>query len=204
MPNTDNPFGLRPVQHRNGAPYTGACKPYYIPAAYGTALYLGDPVVITGAVNTAAVNAPGAGSFPVGALPVVAKATAGDGNALTGVIVGFAGTRDSLVYNAASTERVVMVADDPDLMFEIQADGTVTPGDVGFNAVLIYTHGGSTATGRSGAELDTTSDVPAADASNQLTIRGFVNREDNDMASANSKVLVTINQHTFASGAIGI
>lgn len=204
MPNTDTPFGLRPVQHRNGAPYTGASKPYYIPAAYGTALYIGDPVVITGAVNTAAVKGAGAGAFPVGALAVVAKATAGDGNALTGVIVGFASTSDSATYNPASTERIAFVCDDPDVLFEIQADGTVTPADVGFNAVLIYTHAGSTITGRSGAELDTTSDVPAADASNQLTIRGFVNREDNDMAAANSKVLVTINQHTFATGAIGI
>ncbi len=202
MANTDNPFGLRPVQHRNGAPYTGACKPYYIPAAYGTALFIGDPVVITGAVNTAAVKAPGAGSFPIGALPVVAKATAGDGNAITGVIVGFAA--GDYIYNPASTERVVFVADDPDLMFEIQCDGTLTPADVGYNAVLIYTTSGSTVTGRSGVELDTTSDVPAADASNQLTIRAFVNREDNDMAAANSKVLVTINKHTGATGAIGI
>lgn len=204
MANADTPFGLRPVQHRNGAPYNGACRPYYIPAAYGTALYLGDPVVITGAVNTAAVKAPGAGSFPVGALPIVAKATAGDGNAITGVIVGFAGDADDPIYNPANTERVVMVADDPDLVFEIQCDGTLTPADVGSNAVLIYTHSGSTSTGRSGAELDTTSDVPAADASNQLTIRAFVNREDNDMAAANSKVLVTINQHTYATGVIGI
>lgn len=202
MANTDNPFGLRPVQHRNGAPYTGACKPYYIPAAYGTALFIGDPVVITGAVNTAAVKAPGAGSFPIGALPVVAKATAGDGNAITGVIVGFAA--GDYIYNPASTERVVFVADDPDLVFEIQCDGTLTPADVGYNAVLIYTTSGSTVTGRSGVELDTTSDVPAADASNQLTIRGFVNREDNDMAAAYAKVLVTINQHTAATGAIGI
>ena len=204
MANTDNPFGLRPVQHRNGAPYNGACRPYYIPAAYGTALFIGDPVVITGAVNTAAVSAPGAGSFPVGALPVVAKATAGDGNAITGVIVGFAKRADQTQYNPASTEAVVLVADDPDLMFEIQADGTVTPADVGYNAVLIYTHSGSTVTGRSGAELDTTSDVPAADASNQLTIRAFVNREDNDMAAANSKVLVQINNSSIAHATAGI
>lgn len=204
MPNTDNPFGLRPVQHRSGAPYNGACNPYAILSSYGTALYVGDPVVITGAVNTAAMSAPGVGTFPIGALQVINKATAGDGNAITGVIVGFAGTQDSLTYNAASTARIALVADDPDLLFEIQADGTLTPADVGANAVLIYTHGGNTATGKSGAELDTTSDVPAADASNQLTIKGFVNRDDNDMAAANAKVLVTINQHTRATGAIGI
>lgn len=203
MANTDNPFGLRPVQHRNGAPYSGACKPYYIPAAYGTALYIGDPVVITGAVNTAAVKAAGVGSFPVGALAVVAKATVGS-NPITGVIVGFAGTFDSTTYNPLSTERVALVCDDPEVLFEIQADGTLTPGDVGYNGVLIYTHGGSTTTGRSGAELDTTSTVPATTAAMQLKIRGFVNREDNDMAAANAKVLVQINNHTNANATAGI
>ena len=199
MPNTDTPFGLRPVQHRNGAPYNGSFNVYYIPAAYGTALFVGDAVVRTGAVNTARI-----GSYPVGALPVVARATAGDANAITGVIVGFVSDADDTRYNPASTERLVMVCDDPDVLFEIQADGTVTPADIGFNAVLIYTHSGSTITGQSGAELDTTSDVPAADASNQLLIKRFVNREDNDMAAANSKVLVTINLHTEAHASLGI
>ena len=203
MANTDNPFGLRPVQHRNGAPYSGACRPYYIPAAYGTALFIGDPVVITGAVNTAAVNAPGAGSFPVGALAVVAKATVGS-NPITGVIIGFAGTFDSPKHNPVSTERVVLVCDDPEVLYEIQADGTLTPGDVGYNGVLIYTHTGSAITGRSAAELDTTSTVPATTAAMQLKIRGFVNREDNDMAAANAKVLVQINNSTIANATAGI
>lgn len=204
MPNTDNPFGLRPVQHRNGAPYSGACKPYYIPAAYGTALYLGDPVVITGAVNTAAVAASGAGSFPVGALPVVALATVG-ANPITGVIVGFAGRQDSLVYNAASTERVVLVTDDPDLMYEVQSDGVWTPASVGLNAALIYTVAGSTITGRSGVQLDSgTTTAPATTAGLQVKVRGFVNREDNDMASTKSKLLVQINNSTIANATAGI
>lgn len=203
MANTDNPFGLRPVQHRNGAPYSGACRPYYIPAAYGTALFVGDPVVITGAVNTAAVKAAGVGSFPVGGLAVVAKATVGS-NPITGVIVGFAGTFDSTVHNPGNTERIALVCDDPEVIYEIQADGTLTPGDVGYNGVLIYTHTGSTITGRSAAELDTTSTVPATTAAMQLKIRGFVNREDNDMAAANAKVLVQINNSTIANATAGI
>lgn len=204
MPNTDTPFGLRPVQHRNGAPYTGACKPYYLQSDYATAMFIGDPVVITGAVNTAAVSAPGVGSFPVGAIQSINKATVNTG-AITGVIVGFAGRQDSLTYNPASTERIALVADDPELLFEIQADGTYTPASVGLNAALIYTHSGSTVTGRSGAELDTgTTTAPGTSAGLQLKVRGFVNREDNDMAAANSKLLVQINVHTNAAGVAGI
>ena len=204
MPNTDTPFGLRPVQHRNGAPYSGACKPYYIQSDYATALYIGDPVVITSAVNTAAVSAPGAGYFPVGAIQSINKATVNTG-AITGVIVGFAGRQDSPTYNPASTERVAFVCDDPEVLFEIQADGVFTPASVGLNAALIYTHGGSTTTGRSGAEIDTgTTTAPGTSAGLQLKVRGFANREDNDMASANARMLVQINVHTNAAATAGI
>lgn len=204
MPNTDTPFGLRPVQHRNGAPYNGACKPYYVQSDYATALFLGDPVVITGAVNTAAVKAPGVGSFPVGALQSINKATVG-ANPITGVIVGFAGDADDPIYNPASTERIALVCDDPEVLYEIQTDATWTPASVGLNAALIYTHSGSTVTGRSGAELDSgTTTAPANTAGLQLKVRAFVNREDNDMASANAKLLVQINNSTIANATAGI
>lgn len=204
MANTDAPFGLRPMRHRNGAPYNGAANAYYI-ANDDSALFIGDPVVKTGESNTAGVTAPGAGSFPAGTLPEVTKATAGDGNAITGVIVGFAADPSNLdkAYNPASNERVAFVCDDPDVVFEIQADGAIAAAQVGLNAVLIYTNGGSTTTGLSGAELDTSSDAPAADASNQLTIQRLVNREDVE-TGANAKVEVKINNHTEAHAVIGI
>ena len=206
MANADAPFGLRPIRHRNGAPYTGAFNPYYVPSTYATALFIGDPVVKTGTANTAEVSAPGAGKFNAGTLPEVNKATAGDDNAITGVVVGFAPDPNGLerAYNPASTERVVYVCDDPDVVFEIQADGAIAPAQVGLNAVLIYTNSGSTTTGLSGAELDTTSDVPAADLSNQLTIQRVVNRDDNAASSANTVVEVKINKHTEVAGALGI
>ncbi len=206
MANNDTPFGLRPIRHRSGAPYNGAANAYYIPASYGTALFVGDPVVKTGTSNTANVEAPGAGSFNIGTLPEINKATAGDGNAITGVIVGFAPDPNGLerIYNPASTERVALVCDDPDVVFEIQAEGTIAAAQVGLNGVLIYTNTGDTNTGRSGAELNTSSDVPAADASNQLTIQRVVNRADNEAGSDFTKVEVKINNHTEAHGAIGI
>lgn len=206
MANDDSPFGLRPVRHKNGAPYNGAVNPYYIPASYGTALFIGDPVVKTGTSNTAKVSEPSAGDFDIGTLPEINKATAGDGNALTGVIVGFSADPSNLdkQYNPASNERIAYVADDPDLVFEVQADGAIPAASVGLNAVLIYTHSGSTTTGLSGVELDTTSDAPAADASNQLTILRAVNKTDNDTTLTHAKVQVKINNHTEAYGAIGI
>lgn len=201
MANNDTPFGLRPLRHRNGAAYNGAANAYYVPSTYATALFIGDPVVKTGTSNTSAVNGMAAGT-----LPEINKATAGDGNSITGVVVGFAVDPDNLgkVYNPASTARVVYVCDDPDVVFEIQADGSIPAASVGLNAVLIYTNTGSTITGRSGAELDTTSDAPAADASNQLTIQRVIDRPDNAEGADYTKVEVKINAHTEAHHTIGL
>lgn len=205
MANSDTPFGLKPVRHRNGAPYNGAANPYYLPASYATAMFIGDPVVVTGTSNTAAVKVPGGGDFAIGTCPEINKATAGDGNRITGVIVGFAADPSGLdnQYNPASNERVAYVCDDPDVIFEIQADGAIPAASMGLNAVLIYTHSGSTSSGLSGAELDTTVDAPAADASNQLKIMRAVNRVDNDTTLTHAKVEVMINQHTETQGTVG-
>ena len=187
MANSDTPFGLRPIRHKSGAPYNGAATPYYVNSGYGTALFIGDPVIkVAGGSNTAAMEVPGGGTFGIGTLPEIEKATAGDGNRITGVIVGFSPLPSNLEHkhNPASTARVAYVCDDPDMVFEIQADGAVPAASMGLNAVLIYTHAGSTYTGLSGVELDTTSDVPAADASNQLLILRASNREGNDTTAA--------------------
>lgn len=202
MANIDAPFGLRPVRHRNGAPYNGAANPYYLQSDYATAMFIGDPVIKTGTSNTAEVKVPGAGKFGIGTLPSINKATAGDGNRMTGVIVGFSADPDNLgrKHNPASTARVAWVVDDPDVVFEIQADGAIPAASIGLNAVFIYTSSGSTYTGLSGVELDTTSDAPAADASNQMLILRAVNREDNDTTSAYAKVEVMLINHTEAHG----
>lgn len=206
MANVDSPFGLRPIRHRNGAPYNGGGNPYYINSTYAAALFVGDPVIkVAGGSNAAALSAAGYGDFPIGTLPEIEKATAGDTNRITGVIVGFAPLPDDLSkqYNPASTERVALVCDDPDVIFEIQADGAIPAASMGLNAVLIYTHSGSTTSGLSGVELDTTSDAPAVDASNQLLILRGVNSPDNDVTLTHAKVEVMINQHTQNQGTVG-
>lgn len=205
MANADAPFGLRPVGHMFGLDWTASIKPFYVPASYGTAVFKGDPVTITGTANTAPVKRVGGGDYDVGTLPEVNVTTVGDGNAITGVVVGVQiSTQEDTVYGAASTERVVTAITDPYVIYEIQADGAIPATSIGLNAVLIATHSGSTSSGLSGMELDTTSDVPAADASNQLTILRQVDRVDNEPNSTHNNVLVRINQHTYAIGAVGV
>lgn len=201
MANTDNPFGLRPVRYRSGAPWDGKVTPYYIGTGDSTALYIGDPVVIVGNSNTAVE---GDGRHQVGSLPVIAKATAGDANPVVGVVVAVEWeTEASLIYRAASTERIVYVADDPEIVFQIQDDGAGTPGtgNVFLNANLVYTHAGSAITGRSGAELN--AGTWTADQSFQLLILGAARLPNNDPASDNCVWDVLINTHQFKGGAVG-
>ena len=200
----DTPFGLKPKGTRNGAAYNARISKYYKASGYATAVFIGDAVVRAGSANTAEVTSGTEVHMP-GTLPDINRATVGDGNAITGVVVGFEANPDAqtTVHSPASTEQVVLVCDDPYAEFEIQADGTLAATQVGLNAVLIDTHSGSTNTGLSGTELDTTSDAPAADASNQLTILRFTPRSDNDIGT-NSKVDVRITNHTEAHGALGI
>lgn len=193
MANADRPFGLCPIRHKNGAPYNGAVTPYYVPATYATALFVGDPVVVTGTSNTAEVE----GYIP-GSLPEINKATAAGGNYLTGAIVSFGLNRDDLSkkHKPALTESIVWVADDPDLIFEIQEDGDTTPlaaTSVSANADLIFTASGSAVTGLSGAELD--SDTVNTTATLQLRIISIVNRQDNAIGEF-AKWNVAINLHT--------
>ena len=206
MANLDAPRGLTPIRHRNGAPYTGSGNPYYAASDYATALYVGDPVVrVTGGSNDAAIKTPD-GDFPIGTLGEVEKATVG-ANAITGVIVAFGPLPNALgtQYNTASTERVVYVEDDPDVIFEIQCEAALSADQVGLNAVLIYTNSGSTVTGRSGAEMDGgTTTAPAADATYQLTFLRAVNKPNNDVTLTNCDVEVKINVHTEAHGVVGI
>lgn len=182
--NVSRVSGARPVKHLSGSPYNGQCNKYYVPSSDGTAIFIGDFVKSGGTTDADGV-------------PTVAQAAAGD--ALRGVVVGIIpDTADSLIYRAASTARYLLVADDPDLIFEIQEDAVGAPTalvDVGENADITVA-AGSTTTGTSGMQLDS-SDHKTATA--QLRILGFVQRADNVPAVANAKLLVRINEHELAS-----
>lgn len=214
MANVDAPFGFRPVRHKDGSPWNGAVVPMYIAAGYNSGgMFVGDLVVkVAAGSNTSAVSIPGSGDFLIGTLPQIELAAVTDGTYASGVIVGFAANPAnlSLQYNPTSTERVAYVCTDPDVVYEIQADGDLTETMIGLNATFIRTTSGSTVTGISGEELDTgTTTAPAADPSLMLRIVGMVNRTDNDTESANQKALVVINMHSDRStgdgdGSLGI
>lgn len=202
MANVDAAFGLRPVSHRNGAPYNGAANAYYKPSTYATAMFVGDPALITGTSNTAEVTFPGLGSHIPGTLPEINVAA--DTGGITGIVVGFGADPNALerAYSPASTEAIVWLADDPDLMFEVQEDsvgGALAATDVGQNSNLVAGTG-STVTNLSAWEIDS-SDANTT-ATLQIRIERLVNRSDNEIGT-NAKWLVSIVVHTMRT-ALGV
>lgn len=202
MANSNTPMGLAPIKNNGGEVDKNY---YYIPSSYATALFIGDPVVKTGTSNTANVVA-GGRTYAAGSLPEINKATAGDGNAITGVIIGFLPNFDdtSKAFRPASIEAIAIVADNPAQRFEIQEETAGTPlaaTSVGLNANLVYAESGSTVTGMSGAELDTS--TPATTATFQLKIKRLIDRADNAIGQ-HAKWEVIINNHTEANNTAGI
>ncbi len=204
MANPDARFGLKPVRHLDGTPWNGQTLKCYVSANYATALYIGDPVDL----DTTIANKDASAKYQT-----VIKATAGDANRIVGSIVSCGYNPDNLTktYIPASTGGYVQVAvATPDLIYQIRDDGAalLTSVAVGQNANLIFTHAGSTVTGISGVELDTNSDPPAADASNQLLIVGLADMPSNSLA-IHAVWDVIINMPRFgatgdANGALGV
>lgn len=188
MANTNAAFGLRLVGHLHGA--TPQVRSYVIPATDGTATFVGD-----------AVKSAGSAEATTG-MATVAQAAAGD--TLRGVLIGFDPPSSSasltleVGYRLASTRVVVHVCDDPYAIFEVQEDavgGAIALADIGENADIVV-GSGSTTTFASGMQLDSSTHTSG---SAQLRMLGFVPREDNTPASANAKLLVTINEHELKS-----
>lgn len=198
MANPNAPFGLKPVRHKSGAPYNGAFRKYFVPASDSTALFLGDPVIMTGTANTTEVN----GHAP-GTLPVVTRHTAG-ANPMTGVVVGVESVdRGDLVYRAASTARVVYVADDPDLIFHIRDNGSAAPAATWVMSNAIMAAGtGDTGFGVSKFVIkgDT---APTNTAAATLRIVGLADIPGN-ILDEYAVWEVTINNHTFNAGIVGV
>ena len=184
MANLDTPFGFIPTGHMYPQ------SEYRITASYATNLFIGDP-----AVRVAAGT--------------VSRATAGNGNAVGGFITGIrrgtgASMKNEIYYPASSTDSwFATVADHPMQEFVAQEDSTgsnLALTDEGSN-VELHIGTGVTATGRSAAEIDSSS-TSTTSASSQLRIKKLDTAVDNGVGT-NGNWIVTINNHQNAPGIVG-
>lgn len=200
MPNANRPKGLIPVAYLNGSAWNGQARRYSVPVGNATALYVGDPVTLTGsgdAFGVAGVAIGVAGSAVVGVIVGVVVANAGV--SLVGTTIDTA--RRSL---PASTAGYVLVADDPNIIFELQEAAT-TPFaavDIGNNCNFLVVAGAGV---NNDSGTTTAVAASAATATLNLKLLGLAQREDNEFG-AFAKWLVKINNHVYgtSTGTAGI
>lgn len=156
MASVASPYGLKPVNLIGGQAYAGSTREIKLSTNNSAAIFNGDVIQLTSAGNPQSISA---------------TPTAGTTAGIVGVCMGVRyvnpATKQSnwaqfLPANAITngyTDVYIIVADDPDSVFQIQgtaAFGTLTngaAGAVGKNAALGFGTAGSTSTGNSGVNL---------------------------------------------------
>ena len=208
MANTSRINGFKPVKHLTGAPYNGQSTLYEVSSSDTNPVFVGDLVKLSTNASTsglACVQSVVAASSQIAAGPILG-AVVGVLNAkmdpLDGLMTAGSIALDTPQYRAASTKQYVLVADDPGLIYEAEADAAVTLANIGFNVgVGASAHTNPLITGASPMYVYSTT-TPDATSTRPLQIVGQVKRADNETAAAFNKVLVRINVHTF--GSVGV
>ena len=212
MANISKINGFRPVKHVTGAPYNGQSNIYAVASGDSTALFVGDVVKLAADANAQGVQY----------VTAHAAGVAGTGQPALGVVVGVINTKldpvtgnmssgsislDTPVYRPASTAQYVLVADSPDLIYEVEATAagsaySFAVADVGQNA-NIFAGAGSTSTGNSAHSLNMSDKGTAATLPFKIT--GVAAKVGNEVTGNYTKVNVQINNHQFKSvGTVGV
>ena len=194
MANLDSPFGLRPVRMVNGSPFSNQQNRYRIAANYDTSIYQGDLVSVVTAGTIERVAAGGSGLI----LGVFNGCTYTDPTT---------GKQKWSNYYPASTNAsdiVAFVIDAPDTVFEIQGDAAFPVADLFGNFDIVDNSPvGDTTSGISNMEIG----VSTGATTSTLPLKAIDISQDplnSDVSSANTNVLVVINNHLFSAGTAGL
>lgn len=181
-------FGLRPVYHPSGIDRASV---YTIASAYGSAIYKGSPCTLNtnGTITVAAAAADFLGAFAgVEYVDATGKPTYSN-------------------YWPASTTATAITAyvyDDPNVVYEIQCDGSVAQTAIGdqadFTSATVAS--GSTSTGISSSTMSAS--LAGAAAQGQLRIVGFGLAPDNAVGDAYTVVRVTNARSQFVYNKVAI
>lgn len=163
---------------------------YNVASNYGTAIYKGDPLVLTGTGNQVEVASAGTGNTLIGAALAVY-----DSNGLP------------LAYLPASTGGLVLVADYHEQQFVAQDDAHASGTAFGINGaggnVNLVSGSGSTVTGTSGWKLNS-QNTPGSTAGDQIRLLKPVPVTNNDYTAKSALWIVMINNHQKLQGIVGV
>jgi hypothetical protein len=194
MSNKDASFGLKPLRSGNGSDFVGMQNKYRIASGATTPIFQGD-----------LVEALTAGT--------IGRMAAGDGGFVLGVFNGCRYTdptskketfSNSYPGSIAASDIECFIIDSPHAVFEVQADAAFPVADLFGNFDIVdQSPVGDTNSGTSRVELDVTTGATTA----TLPLKAIdisQDPENSDVSSANTNVVVKINNHLFSAGTAGL
>lgn len=190
------PYGMVPVKMLNGSPFNGAVRHYKIASGYAANIFNGDAVtLVTG--GTVERDAADAAMTPIGVFL---------GCSYTDSTYGLTFSNHWPTGTVAS-DATAYVVDDVDVLFKmaVVTDGTtmgdLAQTDVGANAALVeWTAGGSTATGKAAFGV---SDTSATTNTLPVRIVGLV-EETTNSSGGYTEVYVKWNAGHQAASTTGV
>ena len=190
MSNQDAAFGLRPIKTSTSSQRQNR---YRIASGYSTSIFQGDLVLV--ATDGTITRAPAGGTALI-----------------LGVFNGcsYVDASGDIIYSnywpasATGTDIFANVIDDPSATFEIQADAAFPVADLAGNFDIVdQSPVGDTTSGTSRMELAVTTGATTA----TLPLKAIdisQDPENSDVSSANTNVIVKINNHLFSGGTAGL
>ena len=195
MATTATPYGFKPLNHVGGTPYAGAVRHIKIASGFGTNIFNGSIVNIVAAGTIEVVTDIGsnADQFPAGVIGVFVGCTYTDP---TSKNITFS---NHWPTGTVASDAMAYVVDDPQVLFQVQADATVAQTALGANAPLAAvqsTSTGDTTTGNSTTALDADEVTTATVA---FRIVDFVESPDSTVGDAFTDLIVKFNagQHSY-------
>jgi len=173
MANKDSAFGCKPVRMMGGAPYSGGQSRYRIASGATTPIFQGDLVtqLTAGVIGRHAAS---------GTVPIVGVF---NGVQYTDPTTGEQVFKNYYPGSVSASDIIASVIDDPNVVFEVQADDT--------------------SSGISNLELDVT--TGATTATLPLKCIDISQDPDNDdVASSNTNVLCVIQNHIMGQKGAGL
>ena len=193
MANQDAAFGLRLSRSGNGSDLIGMQNKYRIAANYGTSIFQGDIVkVVTGG---------GIERIPAGNTDLVLGVF--NGCRYTDPTTGKETFSNFYPASTNAADIEASVIDAPHAVYEIQADAAFPVADLFGNFDIVDATAGSTISGTSRTEIDVTTGATTAG----LPLKAIdisTDPENSDVGSANTNVIVVINNHLFSAGTTGL
>ena len=193
MSNVSQINGFKAVGTVSGSPVNLQQAKFSTLVGDTTAIYPGDAIkLVASAVDT------------TGPYLAVARAAAGDVpivGVMSGVVADGGGL--DIAYRKGSTTTVIYATVDPNTIYEVQANAAVSLADSGKTCSLVSTNSGVAATALSGMEIDQ-STLTTNTATFAFKSLGFVQRVGHTPVSLYNRLLVKINNHSYANSVAGV